>query len=367
MELRRATLACMNKLALKSLDPAKLEDWLLERVRPPWRVKAVKKWIYAKGALDWDEMSDLPQALRSQLAEEASLCSVEKVREQHSAIDGSVKVLLKLSDGETVEAVRMASKRHPTFCLSSQVGCPLDCVFCETGRMGFRRNLSQDEIIDQVLVLQRDLPADGPKPNLVFMGMGEPLMNYEALLGALTWLGEEDGLAYGGRRITVSTAGLPKRIEDLADSPVKVGLALSLNAADHDTRQLIMPALHKHRVEDLLKACEAYAVKTGRRVTLEYVLLAGVNDRDEDIRNLTRLIRRRPFKLNVIPYNPGATQVRIALPGVPGQVPLVKPNAAQVDRFVGRLAAGASAITVRWSQGTDIGGGCGQLRGMDQD
>ncbi len=363
----RATLLLMKKLAIKSLDPIALDDWLLERVQPSWRVKAVKKWIYAKGALDWNEMSDLPKALRAELAAEASLCSVEAIREQRSKIDGSVKVLLKLKDGETIEAVRMAGDRHPTFCISSQVGCPLDCVFCETGRMGFRRNLTQDEIVDQVLVLQKELPADGPKPNLVFMGMGEPLMNFEALRGALTWLGDEDGLAYGGRRITVSTAGLPKRIEDLADAPVKVGLALSLNAADHDTRQLIMPALHKHRVEDLLKTCEAYAEKTGRRVTLEYVLLAGVNDRDEDIRNLQRLIRRRPFKLNVIPYNPGATQVRIVLPGMRGQVPLVRPSRAQVDRFVGRLAAGVSAITVRWSQGTDVGGGCGQLRGMDQD
>lgn len=354
----------MDALRLKSLSPEDLDAWLARRVAPAWRVKAVKKWIYAKGALSWDAMSDLPKALRAELSAAASLCAVEPVRGLRSEVDGSVKVLFKLADGETVEAVRMSGERHPTFCVSSQVGCPLDCVFCETGRMGFRRNLTQDEIIDQVLALQQSLPEDSVRPNLVFMGMGEPLMNFDALVGALRWLGDADGLGYGGRRITVSTAGLPRRIMDLAEAPVKVGLALSLNAADHDTRKLLMPAMHKHRIEALLGACEAYAEQTKRRVTLEYVLIAGVNDRDEDARNLRNLTRRRPFKLNIIPYNPGSTRVRIALRGLPGQLELRRPTPEQVERFVGRLLPGVPGVTVRWSQGTDVGGGCGQLRGM---
>ena len=354
----------MNKLALKSLAPEALDAWLAERVQPAWRVKAVKKWIYAKGALAWDEMSDLPKGLRAELAEQASLCAVEKVLESKSAIDGSVKVLFKLPDGETVEAVRMAGDRHPTFCISSQVGCPLDCVFCETGRMGFRRNLAQDEIVDQVLALQRALPEDSVRPNLVFMGMGEPLMNIGNLVGALQILGDADGLGYGGRRITVSTAGIPRRIMDLADAPVKVGLALSLNGADDSMRRLLMPALHKHKLDALLGACEAYAERTKRRVTLEYVLIAGVNDRDIDANNLRKLTRRRPFKLNIIPYNPGAARVAIAMPDVPGQQELRRPTPGQVERFVGRLIPAVPAVTVRWSQGVDVGGGCGQLRGM---
>ena len=354
----------MNRIALKSLAPEALDAWLSERVTPAWRVKAVIKWIYAKGALDWDEMSDLPKARREELAGQATLCSVEPVTTLRSKTDGSVKTLFRLADKQTVEAVSMAGERHPTFCISSQIGCPLDCVFCETGRMGFRRNLTQDEIVDQVLALQRELPPDSVRPNLVFMGMGEPLMNFDALVGALRWLGDPDGLGYGGRRITVSTAGLPRRIMDLAESPVKVGLALSLNAADYDTRKLLMPSMHKHRIEVLLKTCEAYAEATKRRVTLEYVLIAGVNDRHEDAANLRKLTRRRPFKLNIIPYNPGSTQVRIALPGMPGQVELRRPTPEQVDRFVGRLIGAVPAVTVRWSQGTDVGGGCGQLKGM---
>jgi 23S rRNA (adenine2503-C2)-methyltransferase len=354
-------------IALKRLAPAALDAWLAARIAPAWRLRAVKQWIYAKGALEWEAMTDLPRTLRAALAAEASLCSVTPVLATRSAVDGSVKHLLRMADGETVEAVHMAGERHPTFCISSQVGCPLDCVFCETGRMGFRRNLEQDEILDQVLLLQRDLPADSVRPNLVFMGMGEPLLNFGPLVGALRVLGDGDGLGYGGRRITVSTAGLPGRIADLASAPVKVGLALSLNAADDATRAALMPALHKHRIATLLAACEDYARRTERRVTLEYVLLAGVNDRDEDAANLRALTRRRPFKLNIIPYNPGAALVRIALPGAGGQAALARPTPEQVERFVGRLVPAVPAVTVRWSQGVDVGGGCGQLRGMHRE
>ncbi len=354
-------------IPLKRLAPAALDAWLAVRVEPAWRRRAVKQWIYAKGALDWEAMTDLPRALRTALAAEASLCSVAPVLATTSALDGSVKHLLRLADGETIEAVHMQGERHPTFCISSQVGCPLDCVFCETGRMGFRRNLEQDEMLDQVLLLQRGLPPDSVRPNLVFMGMGEPLLNFGPLVGALRVLGDGDGLGYGGRRITVSTAGLPGRIADLASAPVKAGLALSLNAADDATRAALMPALHKYRIEKLLAACEDYARRTQRRVTLEYVLIAGVNDRDEDAANLRTLTRRRPFKLNLIPYNPGATRVKIALPGAGGQLPLVRPTPEQVERFVGRLVPAVPAVTVRWSQGVDVGGGCGQLSGMHRE
>lgn len=351
-------------LPLKRLSSEALDDWLAARVEPAWRRRAVKQWIFARGAFDWEAMSDLPRALREALAAEASLSSLTPVLATPSAQDGSVKHLLRLADGETIEAVLMRGERHPTFCISSQVGCPLDCVFCETGRLGFRRNLEQDEILDQVLFLQKALPPDSVRPNLVFMGMGEPLLNFGPLVGALRLLAET--LGYGGRRITVSTAGLPGRIAELAAAPVKVRLALSLNAADDATRAALMPALHKHRIADLLAACEDYARRTERRVTLEYVLIAGVNDRDEDAAKLRALTRRRPFKLNLIPYNPGASQVRIPFTGG-GQTALARPTPEQVERFVGRLVPGVPAVTVRWSQGVDVGGGCGQLRGMQRE
>ena len=359
---RRSTLLRMERLPLKRLSPEALDAWLAGRIQPAWRVRAVRQWIYARGALDWNQMTDLPKSLRAELAAEASLCAVESVLATRSRADGSVKHLLRLADGELVEAVAMQGDRHPTFCISSQVGCPLDCVFCETGRMGFRRNLTQDEIVDQVLYLQKSLPPDSVRPNLVFMGMGEPLLNFDALVGALRVLGDGDGLGYGGRRITVSTAGLPRRILDLAAAPVKVGLALSLNAADDATRRALMPELHKHRIAALLDVCEEYAERTGRRVTLEYVLIAGVTDRDEDAANLRALTRRRPFKLNIIPYNPGDARIRISIKDEVGQVELRRPTPEQVERFVGRLVPAVPAVTVRWSQGVDVGGGCGQLR-----
>lgn len=352
-----------GSIPLKRLAATDLDDWLAARIAPAWRRRAVKQWIFARGAFDWEVMSDLPRALRETLAAEASLVSLAPLLATPSAQDGSVKHLLRLADGETIEAVLMRGERHPTFCISSQVGCPLDCVFCETGRLGFRRNLEQDEILDQVLFLQKALPPDSVRPNLVFMGMGEPLLNFGPLVGALRLLGEM--LGYGGRRITVSTAGLPGRIAELAAAPVKVRLALSLNAADDATRAILMPALRKHRIAELLAACEDYARRTERRVTLEYVLIAGVNDRDEDAANLRALTRRRPFKLNIIPYNPGATRVRLALPGAP-HAELARPTSEQVERFVGRLVPGVPAVTVRWSQGVDVGGGCGQLRGMQR-
>ena len=163
---RRSTLLRMERLPLKRLSPEALDAWLAGRIQPAWRVRAVRQWIYARGALDWNQMTDLPKSLRAELAAEASLCAVESVLATRSPADGSVKHLLRLADGELVEAVAMQGDRHPTFCISSQVGCPLDCVFCETGRMGFRRNLTQDEIVDQVLYLQKSLPPDSVRPPL---------------------------------------------------------------------------------------------------------------------------------------------------------------------------------------------------------
>jgi 23S rRNA (adenine2503-C2)-methyltransferase len=196
------------------------------------------------------------------------------------------------------------------------------------------------------------------------MGMGEPLLNFNNLVGALAVLGDEQGLGYGGRRITVSTAGIPKQIRELAAAPVSARLALSLNAADDPMRRALMPARANDKIANLLAACDEYAERTGRRVSLEYVLIAGVNDRPEDAENLRRLTRTRPFKLNLIPFNPGERGSAITWPGSRRSVELKRPSDNEIESFVRRLLPGVPAVTVRRSQGVDVGGGCGQLRGM---
>ncbi|MCP4544886.1 MAG: 23S rRNA (adenine(2503)-C(2))-methyltransferase RlmN [bacterium] len=351
----------MDRVVLKTMSLPALEEWLAVFIDKPFRRRQVRSWLYAKRALAFADMTDLPQALRDELEQRAVLMTISPLETSGGGGDGSVKHLFRLSDGETVEAVYMPGDRHPTLCISSQVGCPLDCTFCATGLWGFRRNLTQAEILDQVIRLMASAPAGAPHPNLVFMGMGEPLLNYNALLGALRILGDGDGLGYGARRITISTAGIPERIRQLADENFRPGLAFSLNASDDERRTALMQRAAKHSIRENLAACEYYAERTGRRVTLEYVLFAGINDRDDDAARLRRLTRGRPFKMNIIPFNPGRDQV--SLKQGPAQGELRRPTPAEVERFVGKLLPQVPAVTVRWSQGTEVDGGCGQLRG----
>ncbi len=353
----------MARIPLKGLPIKELDRWLARLDEPSYRREQIREWIYERGAVSWDEMSNLPRKLREKLGALASLCSAEPVAGTRSG-DRSIKYLFRLADGELVEAVLMPGGKHATLCISSQVGCPLDCVFCETGRMGFGRNLDQAEILDQVIQLRRELPPNSPRPNIVFMGMGEPLLNINNLIGALQVLGDERGLGYGARRITVSTVGLPKKIKELAEAPVTARLALSLNAANDPMRRALMPARANDHIANLLRACDYYAEKTGQRVTLEYVLIAGVNDQPEDADNLLKLGRGRSFKFNLIPFNPGLRGSAITWPGSKRSVELKRPNNFEVDRFAARLQQGGAGVTVRRSQGVDVGGGCGQLRGM---
>ena len=351
----------MARIPLKGLSLDELERWLGKLDEPAYRVRQIREWIYEHYAVDFEEMSNLPLKLRARLAQMATLESARPIAGTRS-LDHSVKYLFELNDGERVEAVLMHGRKHATLCISSQVGCPLDCVFCETGRMGLRRNLDQSEIVDQVVHLMRELPQDSPRPNIVFMGMGEPLLNLPNLVGALSILSDERGMGFGARRVTVSTAGFPKRIRQLADAPVKTRLALSLNASDDAMRRALMPARGSDSIATLLQACDDFAERTGQRVTLEYVLIAGINDRPEDAANLKQLTRGRNFTLNLIPYNPGAQDVAITWPNSRRSVELKRPSNEEIDRFISRLLPGVSNVTVRRSQGTDVGGGCGQLR-----
>lgn len=337
---------------LRKLSLEELRALVHDRELPEFRWKQIARWLYDKGCRSIDEMTDLSQDLRAKLALEWTVGRLEVAGSQRSAVDGTEKLLLRLEDGSAVESVLMPTAKRVTFCVSTQVGCTLDCVFCQTGRMGFFRNLGAHEILEQVLELRRRVPESDQllRTNIVFMGMGEPLHNVDQLIRAIRILRNPWGLNFGPKRITVSTSGVLPGIRRLLESGTGVGLAISLNATTEEQRQRLMPRAAKTSISALLDAARDYAVKTDRRVTIEYVLIRGENDSPEDAERLASLLSGGPFKVNVIPYNPGAT---------PG---LFRPDRERVDAFATLLYPKAPIVTVRWSMGPDISAACGQLK-----
>src|SRR5690349_7749201 len=272
-----------------------------------FRAGQLYRWIHQRGATSFDEMTDLSKALREKLKARAEIVPLVKDAEQRS-VDGTIKYRWKTRDGRYIESVYMPSEDRKTLCVSTQVGCAMACTFCMTGTMGLKRNLTPGEIVAQVHAVNREVRKNEgletlrPLSNLVFMGMGEPLHNFENLKKALEILQSEDGPNFSHRHITVSTVGLVPMIERLgADTDVK--LAISLNASNDEQRSQMMPINKKWNIEALMEACKKFPLRQGRRITFEYVLMRGVNDTDEDARRLIRLLRGIPAKVNLIPYN----------------------------------------------------------------
>ncbi len=326
-----------------------LRFFILEHGVRDFRFNQVASWVYAKLARDFSEMTDLSKSLRETLGSKAILSTLRLLSAEISKIDGTKKFLFGLDDGEQVESVLMRQDKRITLCISTQVGCPLDCLFCQTGKGTFKRNLTSGEILDQICFLKRECLAETEKVNIVFMGMGEPLLNYMELTKAIAVLNDPLGLNTGSKRITVSTAGLPERIIDLADEGLKCSLAISLNASTDTKRKQLMPALAGYPLRDILDAARYYFKKTRRRVTLEYVMLEGVNTTERDALALGKLSAGGPFKINLIPYNPSQDT----------DFPIL--SEAALDRFVRILLPTAPAVTVRRSRGADIAAACGQL------
>ena len=327
-----------------------LVPWLASRGLPPFRLRQVQKWVYRRRADSFEAMTDLPTPLRHELAE-AFCVSTSRVSRREQADDGTEKLLLELADGENIECVLLRDNRgHRTACVSTQVGCAMGCVFCASGLAGMARNLSAGEIVEQLLHLERLLPADERLTHVVVMGMGEPLANLDALLPALAVASSEDGLGIGVRRITVSTVGLPAGIRRLAGLPSPYHLAISLHAADDELRNRLVPAARTIGLRAVLEAADDYFTQTGRRVTYEYVLLAGINDRPEDAERLAALLQGRPVLVNLIVLNP-----------VPG-LPYRGTSASGVKRFQHVLEQSAVPTQVRWRKGDRIDAACGQLR-----
>ena len=338
-----------SKIHLRDLSLLELREFVTGHHVPVYRYRQLVSWLYCKLANDLLSMTDLPLAFRESLDREAVVHASQVVSIQTSNVDATRKFLFELSDGSLVESVLMRHGKRATVCVSSQVGCPLDCVFCQTGMGVFGRNLTSGEILDQVCHLKGETGEDVGKIHVVFMGMGEPLLNYHSVVKAIRVLNDPEGLDMGSRRITVSTAGLVGRIRSLADEQLRCSLAVSLNASSDEKRRQLMPALSRHSLEEILAAAAYFHDRSGRRVTIEYVLLHGVNTSREDARLLGKLVRGRPFKLNLIPYNPDKE----------GRFESISDE--EIDRFVRTLLPDAPTVTVRRSKGPDIDAACGQL------
>ena len=319
---------------------------------PPYRADQLYAWVYRRHQRDPAAMTDLPSTLRRELPRRLDL-ALPPPAAVHATPDGLThKFVLELADGARVECVSMRSERRTTLCLSAQVGCALKCSFCATGLMGLERNLRPEEIVAQVMLMGEFHRWQDERFNLVFMGMGEPLANLRAVVEAVRIFHDPQGLNLGARRITVSTSGLVPQIRELADQGVPVGLAVSLHATTDALRDELVPVNRRWPLAELIPAARDYGRTTGRRVTLEYTLIAGVNDRLEDADRLGTIARDLPSKINLIPYNP--------VPGLPYQ----RPSPEAVEAFAQRLYPRAPAVTVRHTMGGEIWAACGQLGGL---
>jgi 23S rRNA (adenine2503-C2)-methyltransferase len=334
---------------LYDLPKPALERSLGTIVSPPFRIKQIEEWMYVHGVDSFDGMTNIPKELRAALAGHYSLAFPQIVEKTTPAADGSQKYLFSLADGNRIEAVFMPMGDRTSVCLSSQAGCAVGCTFCVTGFFGAGRNLTPGEMLGQFFTIQHEHAVPMEMMNVVFMGMGEPLLNFENLVTTLDVLYR----SIAPKRITVSTAGIIPGIEELAKLPRRPNLAVSINAPDRRRREAIMPITKKYPLEDLIGALKRYPAEKGREITIEYVLLAGYNDSHLDAVALAKLIHGLRAKVNAIPFNED--------PNLPPW--MKRPKEGSIDRFVDTLVRNGVAVTVRRSKGREIAAACGQLRG----
>ena len=323
---------------------AELTAWVQQQGQPAYRGRQLHDWIYHKGVRSLEEISVFPKQWRSTLTEVPIGRSILHYRS--AAPDGTVKYLLRLADGQIIETVGIPTQKRLTVCVSTQVGCPMGCDFCATGKGGFSRNLGRHEMIDQVQSVQEDQKRR--VSHIVFMGMGEPLLNLENVLWAIKSLNEDVGI--GQRAMTLSTVGIPGRIRQLAQHHLQVTLAVSLHASNQALREQLIPSARRSPLDELLAECREYVQLTGRRITFEYILLAGVNDLPEHAAELAQLLRGFQSHVNLIPYNP----IR--------EADYQRPSPRRIQAFVNDLKQQRIAVSVRYSRGLEADAACGQLR-----
>jgi 23S rRNA (adenine2503-C2)-methyltransferase len=337
----------MNPL-LDTSDEA-LTDWLQKRGHPVFRTRQIRRWLFQSRAEAFDEMTNLPKGLRESLQSDYQFWTGETLA-HHQAADGTEKLVLQFPDRGQIECVLLRDNARRTICVSSQVGCAMGCVFCASGLDGVDRDLSTGEMLEQMLRLARLLPGDERLSHIVVMGMGEPMANLDHLLPALEQASHKDGLGVSPRRITISTVGLPQAMDRLTAAQPRYQLAVSLHAPNDMLRDQLVPVNRNIGLDAILASADRYFEASGRRLTFEYVLLAGINDAAEHAHQLTNLLRGRSALLNVIPYNPVA--------GLPYRLPSVKSQIA----FRQILEAGGVNVQFRQRKGDDINAACGQLR-----
>ena len=338
----------IEKVDVKSLNLKELEEFLLSLGEKKFRAKQIYEWMHIHHVTSFDEMTNLSKNLRETLKEKADLIVLEEELVQISKIDGTRKYLFALADGNMIESVLMKYKHGNSVCVSSQVGCRMGCRFCASTLDGLVRNLTPSEILEQIYRIQESI---GERiSNVVVMGTGEPLDNYENFLNFVHLLTDEHGLNISQRNVTVSTCGIVPKILELAKEHLQITLALSLHGSTQEKRKRLMPVANKYHLPEVLDACDTYFRETGRRVTFEYSLVHGVNDTEEDARELTALLKPRNCHLNLIPVNP----VR--------ERDFVRPSRKNALNFKNKLEKSGINVTIRREMGSDIDGACGQLR-----
>lgn len=339
-----------NKKDIKELTKDQLVSWLENQGIKPYRAGQILKWIYLRQSDTFDIMTDLGKEIRTLLSRHFTINRLEKVCIETSQ-DGSKKYLFKLEDGKHIESVLIPEKDHYTLCISSQVGCAQGCKFCLTAKGGFIRNLTKREIVDQVRDVKNDLDDCKRLTNIVFMGMGEPLANYNNVVSAINTITDSEfGLNFSSRRVTLSTAGLVPKLFDLGRD-TSINLAISLNATDNKTRTMLMPINRKYPIEKLIDACRRYPLKPRRRITFEYILIKGINDSLEDAKRLVKLLRPIKAKINLIPFNEHEGS------------DFLRPEESVIHKFQEILHQNNYTAIIRHSKGRDISAACGQLRG----
>lgn len=347
----------ISVLSNASLEPVGLFGLTLDQVAArvtemgerPYRAKQILEWIYRHRVDSVDRMTSLSTALRAQLTERFHVYE-STVASDQASVDGTRKLLLRWADGQTTECVLIPDGDRRTACISTQVGCPVGCVFCASGLEGVTRNLTAAQIVEQAMRVARLCESDARLSNVVFMGLGEPLANYDNTLAAARIINAEFGLHVAARKITISTVGLPKQMRRMADEGLQFTLALSLHAPDDALRSKLIPWAQSVTISQLTEACRYYFDKTGREVTLEYILLGDLNDSSACARALSRLCRKMRCNVNLIRYNPVAG------------LPYKRPDADSAKRFLDLLRADGVNAHLRRSRGRDIDGACGQLR-----
>lgn len=330
--------------------PDSLRALLASWKESPYRATQILEWVYQKQALAFDDMTNLPKALRAALGESCCLLESRVATEQRS-LDGTIKLLLEWADGATSECVLIPDGRRRTACISTQVGCPVGCTFCASGLDGLQRQLTAGQIVEQAMRVRQLCGADDTRlTNVVLMGLGEPLANYDATVAAVRTINAEWGMNIGARKITVSTVGLPKQMKMLAEEGLQVTLALSLHAPTDELRRELIPWAQGVSIESLVEAANHYFDRTGREITLEYILLAEVNDSPQHARQLASVAQRMRSNVNLIVYNPVA------------KLPFARPSEDAVRGVLDTLRGQGVNVHLRRSRGLDIDAACGQLR-----